>query len=306
MILSRNVDIYLFDELIGGVGPAVRDIILDTIHAFKNSDATFILSTHQIYDVEILFDEVIFLKQGEVYLHLSTKSLIKAHEPPFLMYLRRCLDMMVIKRLPFEMYYGIGNYIVVMGLFYALTYLEKITGETGLILIPGSLFYFGYLVIHLSHLFSKGIFTKNAYVLFSLPLSMRELLLSKWIAGIFKATVYVFFFIYCLSLSISLTTILIAVALIVVITVSSLVITLLMFAGILTYTVYQGYGKRVLKTLLLFTFLLGTILFVIYQDTLFNDHIIFSSIYFVLVIGILLPFPLFFFSALMLDKRLEL
>lgn len=77
LVLSRDAKIYLFDEPIGGVDPVVRDIIIDTIMTYKNTDATVILSTHQIYDVENLFDEVIFLKQGKLLLHLPTKDLLK-------------------------------------------------------------------------------------------------------------------------------------------------------------------------------------------------------------------------------------
>ena len=76
-ILARNASIYLFDEPIGGVDPAVRELILDVIMKFKNSNATVILSTHQIYDVENLFDEVIFLKKGKVLFHHNTRALIQ-------------------------------------------------------------------------------------------------------------------------------------------------------------------------------------------------------------------------------------
>ncbi len=76
LVLSRDALIYIFDEPIGGVDPALRQIILDTIMEAKNTEATVILSTHQIYDVEDLFEEVIFLKEGNVLLHKNTKDLI--------------------------------------------------------------------------------------------------------------------------------------------------------------------------------------------------------------------------------------
>jgi len=79
LILSRDAHLYLFDEPIGGVDPAVRQIILDTIVEFRKSDATLIFSTHQLYDVENLFDEVIFLRNGEIYLHEPTKVLTKKY-----------------------------------------------------------------------------------------------------------------------------------------------------------------------------------------------------------------------------------
>jgi ABC-2 type transport system ATP-binding protein len=76
MVLSRDAKLYIFDEPIGGVDPALREIILDTIMNYRNTDATILLSTHQIYDVEALFDEVVFLKQGEVMLHQNLDDLI--------------------------------------------------------------------------------------------------------------------------------------------------------------------------------------------------------------------------------------
>ena len=75
-VLSWNAKLYIFDEPIGGVDPALREIILETIMNYRNTDATILLSTHQIYDVEQLFDEVVFLKQGHVMLHQNLDELI--------------------------------------------------------------------------------------------------------------------------------------------------------------------------------------------------------------------------------------
>jgi len=76
LVLARDAEIYIFDEPIGGVDPALRQIILDTIMDHRNPNSTILLSTHQIYDVEDLFDEVIFLKEGKVVLHKPTKDLV--------------------------------------------------------------------------------------------------------------------------------------------------------------------------------------------------------------------------------------
>ncbi len=78
LVLSRKAQFYIFDEPIGGVDPALRQIILDTIINERNPEATILLSTHQIYDVESLFDEVIFLKEGHVLLHQPTSEVIAA------------------------------------------------------------------------------------------------------------------------------------------------------------------------------------------------------------------------------------
>lgn len=69
LIMARNAKIYLLDEPLGGVDPAARDFILDTILTNYNEDATILMSTHLISDVERIFDTVIFIKDGEIALH---------------------------------------------------------------------------------------------------------------------------------------------------------------------------------------------------------------------------------------------
>lgn len=76
LVLSRRAKLYIFDEPIGGVDPALRDIILETILNEREPEASILLSTHQIYDVENLFDEVIFLKDGAVHLHKTTAEVV--------------------------------------------------------------------------------------------------------------------------------------------------------------------------------------------------------------------------------------
>ena len=68
LVMSRNALLYVLDEPIGGVDPAAREFILDTILTNYNEDATILMSTHLISDVERIFDTVIFLKEGEVVL----------------------------------------------------------------------------------------------------------------------------------------------------------------------------------------------------------------------------------------------
>ncbi|NLP30238.1 MAG: ABC transporter ATP-binding protein [Clostridiales bacterium] len=69
LVMSRNAMLYVLDEPIGGVDPAARDFILDTILTNYNENATIFMSTHLISDVERIFDTVLFLKEGEVVLH---------------------------------------------------------------------------------------------------------------------------------------------------------------------------------------------------------------------------------------------
>ena len=75
LVMSRQVPLYLLDEPIGGVDPAARDYILRTILANYSENATILLSTHLIADVEKILDDVIFLKQGEVALSASVEQL---------------------------------------------------------------------------------------------------------------------------------------------------------------------------------------------------------------------------------------
>ena len=68
MVMSRNADLYILDEPIAGVDPAARDFILDTIFKIKPANATVVLSTHLIYDIEGVLDDVIFLGRSGVIL----------------------------------------------------------------------------------------------------------------------------------------------------------------------------------------------------------------------------------------------
>lgn len=69
LVMSRKAKIYLLDEPIGGVDPASRDKILNTILNTYGEDSLLIISTHLIQDIESILDEVIFLKDGAVLLH---------------------------------------------------------------------------------------------------------------------------------------------------------------------------------------------------------------------------------------------
>ena len=66
LVMSRKAKLYLLDEPIGGVDPAARDLILNTILKNYNPEGTVIISTHLIQDIEKVLDEVIFLKNGKV------------------------------------------------------------------------------------------------------------------------------------------------------------------------------------------------------------------------------------------------
>ena len=66
LTLSRQSDIYIFDEPIAGVDPAARDLIFDLILQNYNKAATIIISTHLIADVERILDQFVFIKKGKI------------------------------------------------------------------------------------------------------------------------------------------------------------------------------------------------------------------------------------------------
>ena len=75
LTMSRAARLYLLDEPIGGVDPAARDYILSTILNNYSRDATVILSTHLIGDIEPILDEAVFLKDGRVFAHRNAEEL---------------------------------------------------------------------------------------------------------------------------------------------------------------------------------------------------------------------------------------
>ena len=75
LTMSRHAKLYLLDEPIAGVDPAARDYILNTILTNYDENATVLISTHLISDIEKVLDEAIFLKEGEVILHKSVDDI---------------------------------------------------------------------------------------------------------------------------------------------------------------------------------------------------------------------------------------
>ena len=71
LTMSRQSKLYVLDEPIAGVDPATRDYILQTIIANYNPQASVIISTHLIADVEKVLDDVVFLKNGQIVLYNS-------------------------------------------------------------------------------------------------------------------------------------------------------------------------------------------------------------------------------------------
>ncbi|MDY6328351.1 MAG: ABC transporter ATP-binding protein [Lachnospiraceae bacterium] len=75
LVMSRQAKLYMLDEPIGGVDPAARDYILRTIISNYNPEASVIISTHLITDIEQVLDEVIFIQNGDLKLHKSVDEI---------------------------------------------------------------------------------------------------------------------------------------------------------------------------------------------------------------------------------------
>lgn len=75
LTMSRNAKLYILDEPIGGVDPAARDYILRTILSNYSEDATVLISTHLIADIENVLDRVLFLKQGQLVLNSTVDEI---------------------------------------------------------------------------------------------------------------------------------------------------------------------------------------------------------------------------------------
>lgn len=75
MVMSRRAKLYLLDEPIAGVDPAARDYILNTIITNYDENATILMSTHLITDIENVIDHVIMLKDGEIVFNSEADAL---------------------------------------------------------------------------------------------------------------------------------------------------------------------------------------------------------------------------------------
>ena len=75
LVMSRKADLYILDEPLGGVDPATRDYILDTILSNFNENASVIISTHLISDIARILDEVIFIDKGKIILQSDADKL---------------------------------------------------------------------------------------------------------------------------------------------------------------------------------------------------------------------------------------
>lgn len=80
LVMSRDAQLYVLDEPIGGVDPAARDYILRTILTNYKEDASVLISTHLIADVENVLDRVLFLQNGQITLNASVDEIRSGHK----------------------------------------------------------------------------------------------------------------------------------------------------------------------------------------------------------------------------------
>ena len=77
--MSRNAKLYVLDEPIAAVDPATRDYIISTIINNYNPEASVLISTHLISDIEQVLDDVIFINNGNIVLHKSVDEIREEH-----------------------------------------------------------------------------------------------------------------------------------------------------------------------------------------------------------------------------------
>ena len=90
LVMSREAELYILDEPLGGVDPATRDYILDTILSNFSEGASVIISTHLISDIERILDEVIFIDKGNIILTSSADELRAKENSSIDEIFRRC------------------------------------------------------------------------------------------------------------------------------------------------------------------------------------------------------------------------
>ncbi len=79
LVISRNAKLYVLDEPIAGVDPAARDYVISTIINNYNPEATVLISTHLISDIEQVLDEAVFIQNGEILLQKTVDEIREEH-----------------------------------------------------------------------------------------------------------------------------------------------------------------------------------------------------------------------------------
>lgn len=88
LILCRDVDLYLLDEPFSEIDLISRDDLIKSIATFLKEDATLVVTTHLIQDMEMMFDEIIFLKRGKIIEQIDTETLREEYRKSVMDYYR--------------------------------------------------------------------------------------------------------------------------------------------------------------------------------------------------------------------------
>ena len=180
LAMSRAAKLYLLDEPIGGVDPAARDYILSTILNNYSRDATVILSTHLIGDIEPILDEAVFLKDGRVFAHRNAEELRETEGMSVDAYFREVFTGRT---------YG-GLYLALVALAVLSGFSLRSSSKDNF----ASLLLFAYMVVAVAVAvvsvmtivtrFTRNLLGREGYLMHTLPVTESQLILSKLISSV--------------------------------------------------------------------------------------------------------------------------
>ena len=205
LVMCRKAQLYLLDEPIAGVDPAARDFILDTILNNYNEEGTVIISTHLIADIEKIMDEVIFIKEGNIVTYKSADDLReesgKSIDALFREISYRCIQRrgrsMLGKLIKYDLkalakiLAPLWGVLLVMGLIFGISIRSNLDGIGNtmivfslVVIVAVIVAIFVMNVIIVIQRFWNGLLQEEGYLMFTLPVTTRSLILSKVISAL--------------------------------------------------------------------------------------------------------------------------
>ena len=197
--MSRDAQLYILDEPIGGVDPAARDYILRMILKNYNEDATLLISTHLITDIENILDRVLFIQNGQLALNASVDEIRTDRGNLWTACSGRCSN--VKKLIKYDLKYGAKIFIVIHALlwiaaiFGRVFFLDRIDFDApteqlvSVLVLFFSAFVLLFSVVSLATAlliaarFYKNLFTDEGYLTWTLPASPVQQLWAKILSG---------------------------------------------------------------------------------------------------------------------------
>ena len=183
LAMSRNARLYLLDEPIGGVDPAARDYILNTIISNYSKDATVVISTHLIEDIEPVLDEAVFLKDGRIFAHRAVDDIRETEQ--LLKY-----EFKATKRLYFGLYLALALLSVVLGVTFrqehALAHSTSFQNLEVILMIVYVSVILAIAVlcfVNTIQRFYQNLLGREGYLMHTLPVNENQLILSKLITS---------------------------------------------------------------------------------------------------------------------------